>query len=406
MGAPTILWLIPKWTFPIVDGARVATDKLIRNMAQEGAVIDVACLGLQGDREKTENDNELKRRWKIRNVYYRPRNIPALKWQKIAYYSSKLLTSPLTPLTMSSFRDPATVSFVAGLVEHRHYDWILLDGLHLGACFFDGKKFHKPRNAGKVLYRAHNIESDLWTGAIERSRTPIGKSFFRFQKSLVEKFERGIIRGSDMIAPISKEDNEWIVSKFPGKPVNLTVLGMDFSRPFKFVNKSTFHFLFLGRLDWPPNKDGLAWFLDNVWPFVDTDNKHLHVAGSGDGKWLDKYKGLKSSTFHGFVQDIEPLYLKCDATVAPIFYGSGTRIKVIESYAKGRAVITTKMGAQGSGLTPQKDYFEATSADEWIRQLNMFSLEKAEDTAIAGRKKLMNSFEEKAVARQLYHKML
>lgn len=100
--------------------------------------------------------------------------------------------------------------------------------------------------------------------------------------------------------------------------------------------------------------------------------------GSGDSSWgseLFKASGIK---FLGFVKDLEAVYAECDFSIIPIRYGSGTRIKVIESISKNVPIVSTVMGVQGSGLT---DYFKAETSEDWIRVINSLDIEKGKSMA-------------------------
>ena len=400
--AKRYLWMIPKWTLPATDGARVATDRLIRNMVRAGADIDVLCLGNAGEEVDI---GQMKSEWGVREVFYRPRQMPASKLGKAVFYLLKLLTRPECPLTMSTFDSRDAREFVRGITERGEYDYLFLDGLHLGACFFNGGNFEKPGNIGKVVYRAHNIEADIWTRACQETGNIFKKLALGQQAALVKKYEAEIINASDLVAPISVEDNERILRDFPDARTHVTLMGMDFSRPLGYEPGETIHFLFLGRLDWPPNRDGLRWLLDNVWNDVDKARFHLNIAGSGDKSWLKSYEGTEGVTFHGFVDDVDVLYRICHASLVPIFYGSGTRIKVVETYTKGRAMISTAMGAQGSGLIEGEDYIKAESREEWIQAINGFDLDTSKPLGESGANRLRFEFDAVKVAEQLYSKL-
>lgn len=332
---------------------------------------------------------------------------------KVFYYAKNSVFKANIPLTFSSFEDQKIKQYVWDILDRNIYDWIVLDGLHLAACFLHDGELKRHPNGGKVLYRAHNIESDLWQAVENKSRFPLKRMFLRRQKELVKRFEIKVLENCDLVAPISEEDQTWIRKESPNTKTSLAVLGMDFSRPLEYppyaysndgssLNKN--QFLFLGKLDWPPNKDGLRWFLDKVWPYVDKNRACLHIAGSGDSKWLMKYikqNGDNGICFHGFVDDIDALYAKCHGTIAPIFYGSGTRIKVVESYAKGRSIITTALGAQGTGLCSKKSFFKAQGPKEWIRTLNEFDVRLGMSYAANGIEQLSKSFDERKVAQNL-----
>lgn len=399
----TFLWLIPKWTLPATDGARVATDRLIKNMVKAGAIVDVMCLGNAGEKIDIA---QMKEAWKVRDVYYKTRPLPQSKVGKALFYIFKLMTSPFCPLTMSSFNSYTVKDFVHSIAEKKHYDYIFLDGLHLGSVFIEKGKFVKPKYADKVIYRAHNLETEIWQRAFKESNNIFKKIILNFQSKFVASYEKVIINASDLVAPISLEDDESIKKLASNPNSHITLLGMDFNHPLEFKKQDKTHFLFLGRLDWPPNKDGLKWLLDEVWPNIDQKRFHLDVAGSGNRDWLKDYHGMEGVTFHGFVDDINDLYKTASASLIPIFYGSGTRIKVVETYTKGRSMISTAMGAQGSSLRPEIDYINVESAQDWIKAINNFNIELAHKQAQSGAHKLKDDFDEVKVAKNLYSKLL
>lgn len=399
----TFLWLIPKWTLPATDGARVATDRLIKNMVKAGAVIDVICLGNPGENIDIEH---MKKSWRVRNIFYKSRPIPQSKFAKILFYFFKIFTQPTCPLTMSSFNSYTVKEFINNIASKKKYDYLFLDGLHLGSVFMEKGHFTKPNYVDQVVYRAHNLETEIWEKAAKDTPHIIKRLLLNIQCNLIKKYEREIISGSHLIAPISEEDNTSIKELVPGSNTHLTLMGMDFKHPLEYQQTEKTHFLFLGRLDWPPNKDGLKWLLDNVWPYIDTKQYHLDVAGSGNRQWLSRYNHLEGVSLHGFVDDINDLYALSSASLIPIFYGSGTRIKVVETYTKGRSMISTTMGAQGSSLRAKVDFTVAESASDWITAINNFELEQSKTQAICGAKRLMTDFDEVKVAEGLYQRLL
>jgi hypothetical protein len=372
-----LLWMIPKWTLPAIDGARVATDSLIRNTIAAGAEVDVLCLSAVS--EKTDIDF-MKKVWKVGEVTVIPRIIPDDGLSKKLFFLTQLLTKPLTPLTFSSFVGSRIENEVLDLINEGKYDYVVLDGLHLGAPVF--RKLDRIKSTTKVIYRAHNIEVDLWKKAYLEKKNPLIKAILYFQSLLVEKFENKIITNSNGIAAISQEDMDELV-KIKSSPVTLIPLGLNFQKTLAPCLDEVTKFLFIGRLDWPPNRDGLEWLLKEVWPTVvaNRPNAVIKIVGSGNREWLKSYEQLKGVQIVGFVDSILDAYRDCHFTVVPIFYGSGTRIKVIESFAIGRRLISTKMGVQGAGLEGH-DYINAETKDEWIKVLTNAKLDANEQNLL------------------------
>jgi glycosyltransferase involved in cell wall biosynthesis len=395
-----ILWMIPKWTLPATDGARVATDSLIRNTIHAGAIVDVMCLS-----QKTEpTDPEMMiKAWAVEKVVVIPRSLPESPLAKKFYYLSKLLLNPLTPLTFSSFSDRKVQKKLAHYIQKNSYDLILLDGLHLGAALLKNGKFLPGLNHPKVIYRAHNIEVDLWKKSFQEKKNLFLKFILYLQSRLVEKFETAIINNSSGVAAISQEDLTEL-NKMSQVPCELIPLGLNFERPLDDCKEQGIKFLFIGRLDWPPNRDGLEWLLKEVWPAVieKRPDAVLKIVGSGNKDWLKNFQGLKGIKIVGFVNSLRDAYEDCHFTVVPITYGSGTRIKVIESFALGRRLISTKMGVQGADLESQ-DYVNAETREEWINILSHIRLDAEEQNQLnRSRGVVASKFGEKSIGLKFY----
>jgi glycosyltransferase involved in cell wall biosynthesis len=105
---------------------------------------------------------------------------------------------------------------------------------------------------------------------------------------------------------------------------------------------------FLGNLAHGPNLDAVTYFADEVLPLLRSSepNCTFEVFGPvGDDARVRPYRDRVR--FHGFVPDIAAVLSECDVFVAPIRYGSGTRVKLLDAMACGIPVVTTAVGAEG-----------------------------------------------------------
>jgi GT2 family glycosyltransferase len=131
--------------------------------------------------------------------------------------------------------------------------------------------------------------------------------------------------------------------------------------------------LFVGGFGHPPNKDGLEWFLKDIYPFI--LERHptckLTVIGSN---CPDEIKQLESENLAilGYVSEQELINAYSDARVAivPLRYGAGVKGKVIESMKYGVPVVTTSIGAEGLPSDPADFLAVADDAEMFIRELN------------------------------------
>jgi len=396
-----ILWIVPKYTLPITDGARVATSRLIKFMEENGAKIHYLCLAQPNE---VIDEAKLKETLNISNISVIRRPLPFTKFKKIIFYIKSFLSSPFTPITFSSFNDKGVKKIFNNFLINKEFDFCVLDGLHLGSLFIDNNLFIKPKSIKKIIYRAHNIEADLWLKYASDTRNLLKKLLLNFQAKLVRRWETLIINNVQGIAPISKEDLAEISLINSKKNMHLTPIGLDFSCPMDLVKGEVIKLYFIGKMDWAPNKEGLKWFLDTIWPIVSRkrDDLSLNIVGSGDRSWLEGYRNLKNINIIGFVDDIKDAYKDASLTIVPIHFGSGTRIKVIESYANNRCMMSTTLGAQGSDLT-YSDYLMVNSSDEWIQALLDLKLDDSLDQMVeSARLKMKNDFSDKLITEKFY----
>jgi glycosyltransferase involved in cell wall biosynthesis len=225
-----------------------------------------------------------------------------------------------------------------------------------------------------MIYRAHNVEADLWFRAASQKKGLTAR-FLDWQGKAVRRFESALCDASEIVFSVSDADTSRFRQLVPTARLETLPIGMD-SKPQRPQPADDNTILFIGHLDWPPNRDGLKWFLERVWPKV-TRSFALNIVGSGDGTWLTPYLHDSRIRFLGEVDSVIPYYHSAIVSLVPIFYGSGTRVKVIESSLFATACLATERGVEGIGLDPPNDYFQAESEVEWIEALNRLQPETA-----------------------------
>jgi glycosyltransferase involved in cell wall biosynthesis len=108
--------------------------------------------------------------------------------------------------------------------------------------------------------------------------------------------------------------------------------------------------IFCGSMDYEPNRDGLVWLLDVIWPLIKAQmpDARLRVVGRGADKALiDRLENEDSVDWIGEVEDVAPEYHQSGVCVVPLRLGSGTRLKVLEAMSFGNPVVSTSLGAEG-----------------------------------------------------------
>ena len=133
------------------------------------------------------------------------------------------------------------------------------------------------------------------------------------------------------------------------------------------VEHDPFRLGFIGGLNYFPNREGLEWFIEKVWPLVKSSipAMRLRLIGEGTGGGVctlgADIDGL------GRIEDVGCEIATWNAMIVPIRHGGGTRIKVAEGFARRCPVITTTVGAYGYEIENGKEALIADDPVEFSR---------------------------------------
>ena len=111
---------------------------------------------------------------------------------------------------------------------------------------------------------------------------------------------------------------------------------------------------FLGTLTWEANADGLCWFLDDVWPRIAAARPDARFVIGGKNPPPDLLARVQAADrveAVGFVEDPEDWLARARVVVAPLRFGSGMKLKVVEALMRGVPCVTTSVGAESIDAT-------------------------------------------------------
>ncbi len=254
-------------------------------------------------------------------------------------------------------------------LERYPVDVVYID--HLGMARYLPDIVGNGRGVRTVLDQ-HNVESDFFKQFAEelraqrKLRVAPKKIAAKSEYRLARRFEERALRAVDGVVAISGEDARHFES-LAGVQAHVVPVVMPFERRARPRPKSP-HFCYVGSLRWKPNVIGLDWFCQKVWPAIRArvPDATFEIAGVGlktdpNGRAIapDTWKVPGVETV-GFLEDLEPLYQRSLAMLAPVTGGSGVRLKLLEGFRAGLPVVTTPDGAFG---LPLEDGREALISD-------------------------------------------
>ena len=147
-----------------------------------------------------------------------------------------------------------------------------------------------------------------------------------------------------------------------------------------YSNAKNIDLVFVGPESHEPNRQGLSWFMSNVWNKVlcKFNNTAIHIVGKWSAKtqkeWKSKYSNI---IFEGFVDDLSVM-LRDNILIVPIFEGSGIRMKILEAANVGTPFVSTTIGAEGLGFESGKNCMIANNENEFYNAIQFLLSSKDE----------------------------
>lgn len=238
------------------------------------------------------------------------------------------------------------------LLARQSFDLVHIEGIEM-APYLDAVLRRVPT----TVFDDHNCEYMLqksyaqvdlrlprrWPGAIY--------SLIQWQK--LRHYEAGVCRRAHHVLAVSQTDAEALQRLVPGLEVTVVPNGIDtdqYTPTDAQANRpSPPALVFTGKMDFRPNVDAVRWFADAILPRVRAavPDAHFFAVGQRPHPQLDDLRANPALTLTGWVEDMRPYIADASVYVAPLRMGSGTRLKLLEAMAMGKAIVSTRLGAEG-----------------------------------------------------------
>lgn len=268
---------------------------------------------------------------------------------------------------VSRFFDEDAARLLEEVLKENEFDIIQFEGLFV-VPYLD---VVKANSTAKVIYRAHNIEFDVWERSAMLEQFTPRRRYLQFLARRLKHYETEQINRFHQVFAISEPDRQHIVTFGCETALDVFPVALDFE---KYVTNHTpdgFPTLFhLGAMDWRPNKEGLEWFLDEIWPDIEKLNSELrfYIAGKNMQRQFFEYDS-ENLVVEGEIFDAVEFINSKSIMIVPLLSASGMRVKIIEGMAMSKCIIATSMAAEGIRCEHGKDILIANTADEFYRSI-------------------------------------
>ncbi len=250
------------------------------------------------------------------------------------------------PHAIEEFRLPDVQWLIHRQIFEKQIDLMQLEYTALG-------QYAEPYHRLACVLFEHDIYFQSIARGLEFMRNPVEKIKARWEYLRAIRYELAMLPRCDRIQVCTRENREYLESFLPriasriddGMRAGIAVRDYHYSRS----PRVPFTMLFLGSFRHVPNQVALDWFTREVLPRIVSrcPQAKLLVAGSDPLPRHAYHDPLGAIELLGFVDDIRPLFATASVFVCPIRSGSGVRVKLLEAFAAGIPVVSTRVGAEG-----------------------------------------------------------
>jgi glycosyltransferase involved in cell wall biosynthesis len=230
-----------------------------------------------------------------------------------------------------------------------------------------------------LLFDDHNAEYLLQRRVFEtdlrRPRHWPGALYSLIQWRKLSRYETHVCQQVDRVAAVSAADAKALRQLVPGLDPAIVPNGVDLhfydgavaTRSQSAVHLPALSLVFTGKMDFRPNVDAVIWFVDEVLPRIRAERPDVHffVVGQKPHLRLDPLRQREGVTLTGWVEDVRPYFERAAVYVAPLRMGGGTRLKLLEAMAMGKAIVSTSLGCEGFEVTDGREMCVADTAGDF-----------------------------------------
>jgi sugar transferase (PEP-CTERM/EpsH1 system associated) len=331
-----VLWLTDGLPYPADAGSRIRDFHLIREVARTSTV-HLFSLVLPG--EPTE-PGQLREFCKSIEIFVLP---GFLSRRQLGSFLRSILAR--RPLAAFPFCCAEAIHRLQAIMAREKIDVFQVEHSLL-AAYIDAT----PRKgACRTVLSLHNVCFEQYR---QMARLDVGlaaRTLYRLKAIAMSKAERHYIPRFDCCVVVSAAEHELLQREVPEARTVVIENGVDCSQLRPLPESPGSGLLFVGVMGYPPNCDGLMFFARSILPRIRSSvpDAKLFVVGQAPParvKALGRKTGIEVT---GYVNDILPYYRLSKVTVVPLRAGGGTRLKILESMALGRAVVSTTIGCAG-----------------------------------------------------------
>ena len=339
-----ILWIKANKLLPVSSGGDIRSYHIARRLAQQHQLVFLSYYEGPEDRAYAA---ELQKHFPGSVAICTGRGSARSLAGAIEYVGSVFHPAPFS---VNRFATRAVKNYIQSLFAEKRFDVVV--------CDFLDAAINIPANvAVPVVLFQHNVESEIWRRHSETESNPVKRAVYKLEFKKMLAYEQSAVRRFQHVIAVSEHDASIMAQWTDRSRITVVPTGVDLGR-FQpdWRDKLEPMTVFIGAMDWEPNVDAVEYFCDQVWAEVlaKVPQAKFRIVGRNPDGRVQKRRSASVEVTGSVPSVLEHLH-EAAAVVVPLRIGGGTRIKIYEAMAAGKAVVSTSVGAEGLDVHSGRD---------------------------------------------------
>src|SRR5882672_3248031 len=315
---------------PLDTGGKIRSCQMLKHLARRHEVTAF----LFYPRLKNDPHNELER-WGI-EVAAVPMKLAKRNWGEMVDYGRLLFNAQ--PFSIGKYYSAEVRAKAEEVLQRGGFDVIICDFIYPAGL--------APwRGSIPVVLFTHNVEAQVWERQYKLTRDPFWKAACYLEYRKMARAERHYIQQADLVLTVSENDLRFFSQYVSADAILNVPTGVDteYFQPSDEPEEPN-TMVFTGSLDWMPNEDAVLCGVRDILPLIQKEipDVTFWAVGRKPSPRLEHLaRSQPALVLTGRVEDIRPYLLQKALYVVPMRSGSGTRLKIFEAMASGKAVVST-----------------------------------------------------------------
>ena len=356
-----VLWVKAGKLLPVDTGGKIRSYNILRRLARDENH-ELTLFSYYGGRRDPEYEAALPKQFPRSQVVY----TAAPDSEGLVGVVDYLYGLPrLAPYSVFKFTHPAVRKLIASQLSSGQFD--------VAVCDFLAPSLNFPQKLPiPCLLFQHNVESALWQRMAATESHPLRKLVYTVESARMSRYERRTLSRFHHIVAVSENDRQQMLAMDPSCEITVNPTGVD-TQQFQVAPPASTappRIVFTGSMDWEPNIDAMEYFCAEIWPRILTEfpDAIFQIVGRTPFARVQRLAS-KSVQVTGTVPSVTDYLRDATVVVVPLRIGGGTRLKIYEAMAMGKALVSTSIGAEGLTFHNGRDLLLADNASSFAEAI-------------------------------------